>query len=88
MQTITTTAQYNKEKRALFLDKELPYTSNQFYKIILKVIPLMQSVRGYKDRIKEILDRTYGAVPDLPEGVEYIRKVRDQADKRVQKLWS
>jgi len=52
------------------------------------MIPLVSSVKNYKEQMKEVLDKTYGIVPKMPEGIEYVRRIRDMADKRVQDLWN
>lgn len=66
----------------------MPSVFEQPYRIILSMIPLVSSVKNYKEQMKEVLDKTYGIVPKMPEGIEYVRSIRDAADRRVKDLWN
>jgi len=66
----------------------LPYTGDySSYKVILQLIPLEQPTTDYKARMKAVLNKTYGLITDIPEGVRYVRQLRDKADIRVKQLW-
>ncbi len=86
MSPITVRAQYNRAKRALFLDTDLPEIESEPLTIRIHFVRPSHEEREREDFFNA-LNAAYGIAPEFGKGVSYVRKIRDNADKQVKALW-
>lgn len=86
MSSITVRAQYNRAKRALFLENDLPDTESESLTLRIHFVrPDYEEVK--RADFFDALHAAYGIAPESADGVSYVRAMRDAADKRVKALW-
>lgn len=66
---------------------KLTLPDNVEVKISLKSI---SKVPKRKDNFKEVIEasrKTFGAIPSLPDGVEFENKIRDEIERELKRKW-
>lgn len=86
MSPITVRAHYNRAKRVLFLEDDLPEIESDPLTVRIQFVSTSHEESENEDFFNA-LHAAYGAASELAEGVSYARKIRDNSDKRVKALW-
>lgn len=70
-------------KGSIALSENLPFEEG---KVVVSVSSSRSTGKGNAKEVLKILKKLAGTMPNLPEGVKYVRRLRKESDKRFRGL--
>ena len=81
----TIPVQYQKGSLKILIN--LPLKEGEKFEIQIIKPEKISTNKSRSLKFKEALEKSFGAIPDLPEGVKYTNKIRNEWEKDLKRKW-